>query len=107
MKKKLLLLTGLLVLNLSIAFLISSCEPPKKKQYNFEVIYDNGDTVNLSYVGFGDNMFSLRNGDLTTEGYKKTLQSGVRSYKIISIRVIGKASKKECESHNFSMKPIN
>ena len=57
------------------------------------MIYDNGDTVNLSYIGFGDNLFSLKDGDLTTEGYTKTLQSGVRSYKITSIMVIGKSIK--------------
>ena len=70
-----------------------SCSPIEKKQYNFEIVYTNGDTATRSYIGFGDNMFSLRNTDLTTHGFKKTLVSGVRSYRITSIQKLGVMTK--------------
>lgn len=66
-----------------------ACSPREKKQYDFEIITTNGDTLETSFIGVGTNLFSLRNGDLTTNSFTKTLMSGVRSYKVISIKARG------------------
>ncbi len=82
-------------------FGLASCGPSQpidKKKYDLEIIYTNGDTLNSSYIGGGDNLFSLKNGDLTTKNFTKTLVSGVRSFRVLSIEKIGKFSKKELES---------
>lgn len=91
----------------SLAFLVTSCcGPHEKKRYNFEIIYTNGDTTNQSYIGVGTNLFSLVNGDLTTRGKTKTLVSGVRSYRIISINPLGLQSDKEAKLFGHELQPV-
>jgi len=86
---------------LIVSVILSSCveRNSDKKQYDFEIIFTNGDTLNSSYIGSGENFFNLKNGDLTTDGFRKTLVSGVRSYRVLLITKIGKLSKKEMESN--------
>lgn len=85
-----------LILFLSIA-LFASCGPREKKVYNLEVIYTNGDTSNVSYRGLGNNYFTLENSDLKmVKG--KTLISGVRSYRVISIKKLGLQTESELKN---------
>ncbi len=70
-----------------------------KKQYDFEIVHTNGDTVEVSFVGVGCNLFSLKNGDLTTQSFTKTLISGVRSYRVLSIKNLGMQSQAEFKAH--------
>lgn len=92
-----------LIFYLSVVFLISCCGPVDKKQYDFEIITTNGDTIYTSYVGLGDNLFSLKNGDLTTNNFERTLISGVRSY-TVSIKKLGTVEPKSREA--FILKEI-
>ncbi len=65
---------------------LTSCGPIEKKRYNLEVLYTNGDTSEISYQGYGNNIFSLNNGDLKeTNASGRTLISGVRSFSVLSI----------------------
>ena len=44
-------------------FSLASCgpsQPMDKKKYDIEIIYTNGDTINSSYIGGGENFFSLK-----------------------------------------------
>lgn len=73
---------------LATAFLFA-CSPSDKKQYRVEVVYSNGEKEILTYQGIGDNYFTLDHGDLKEAFVKKTLVSGVRSFKILSIIKMG------------------
>ena len=83
------------------SILLVSCTfgPYEKKQYDFEIVYTNGDTLETSYQGVGTNLFSLKNGDLTTNSQTTTLVSGVRSYRVVSIKSLGMQTKKEAEAN--------
>jgi hypothetical protein len=83
----------------SVLFLASCIGPQEKKQYDFEIIYTNGDTLETSYQGVGTNLFSLKNGDLTTNGQRTTLVSGVRSYRVVSIKSLGMQTEKEADAN--------
>lgn len=89
----------LLFLSISVA-LFACCGPQEKKIYNFEVIHTNGDTIKVSYLGFGTNLFSLKNGDLTTHRFEKTLLSGVRSFRVISITNLGLQTEEEMRTQD-------
>ena len=89
----------LLFLSISIV-LFACCGPQEKKIYSFEVVHTNGDTINVSYLGLGINLFSLKNGDLTTRSFTKTLISGVRSYRVTSIKSLGLQTEAEMRSQN-------
>lgn len=84
----------------TLLFSCCDCGPQPKKQYDFEIITTNGDTINTSFVGFGDNMFSLKSGDLTTQSFSKTLISGVRSY-TVSIKNLGNFTPKNREDYEL------
>jgi hypothetical protein len=84
-----------ITLFISILLIASCIGPREKKRYDFEIVYANGDTIYQSYTGVGDNMFSLKSGDLTTQGFSKTLVSGIRSYRLIGIQKLGLQTKKE------------
>lgn len=78
--------------------LFASCEPQAKKQYDFEIITTNGDTLYQSYIGVGNNLFSLKNGDLTTRSFSRTLMSGVRSYRVERIKNLGMQTQAEADA---------
>ena len=61
------------------------------------MVYTNGDTLESSYMGLGTNLFSLKNGDLTTNGQTKTLISGVRSFRVLSIKNLGLETQAEAD----------
>ena len=91
----------------SLVFLGSCCDKPQqKKQYDFEIITTNGDRLETSFVGTGTNLFSLKNGDLTTHGFTKTLISGVRIFRVTSIKNAGMQTKKEAEGCSCDLKQI-
>lgn len=69
-----------------VAFLFVGCQR-EKKQYRFEVTYTNGEVNILTFEGYGENRFSLDNGDLKTAGVSYV--SGVRSFKFLSIINLG------------------
>lgn len=90
-----------------MAFLAScTFSPQPKKQYDFEIIYSNGDTLETSYVGIGDNYFSLENGDLTTRRRTVTLVSGVRTFRVLSIKTVGMQTQAEANTCDCDLKQV-
>lgn len=101
--KKILLISSL-VLIYSLSACDCGCNDPKiKKIYTFNIITTNGDTINTAYSAFGEHLFSLKSGDLTTDNQSKTLISGVRTYTVV-IKELGKSKPKS--DSDYILKPI-
>jgi hypothetical protein len=88
---------------LSTLFLFG-CGPIDKKQYRLEVTYTNGQQEILTFSGYGDNLFELKQGDLTSGN--ATLVSGVRDYKVLSIINGGPLTDKERENIGCGCGPV-
>lgn len=73
--------------------ILASCDiqPGPVKIYEMEVTYFNGQTDTLKLSGYGDNLFSLNEGDLQhlrgVNGNHQILASGIRMFKVFSIRL--------------------
>jgi hypothetical protein len=81
-----------------LALFLGSCDNEQldKKNYRLEVTYTNGDINVLTYEGYGDNHFSLKQGDLMSHG--NALTSGVRSFKVLSvIKIVGVKDETDCQ----------
>lgn len=61
------------------------------KVYEMEVTYFNGQKDTLKLSGYGDNLFSINEGDLQhlrgVSGNHQILASGIRMFKVFSIRL--------------------
>ena len=88
---------------LSTLFFIG-CGPIDKKQYRLEVTYTNGEQEILTFSGYGNNLFSLEQGDLISA--HATLVSGVRDFKVLSIINQGKLTDKEREEVGCGCGPV-
>ena len=95
-----------LILFSSVLLLTACIGPQQKKQYDFELIHTNGDTVETSYVGVGDNLFSLNNGDFKVNGESSALVSGVRSFKVLRIKNLGMQSAAEADNCDCELKLV-
>ena len=88
-----------IILLVSLAFLVS-CGPHEKKRYTLQVMYMTGETDTLVYKGLDRNIFRLENGDLreVIGTSTRTLISGVRQFKVLSIESLGFTEKPEDEN---------
>jgi hypothetical protein len=71
------------ILFVLVALMFSCGGLIEKKEYRLHVIYSNGQEEILTLEGFGNNYFSLRQGDLKSNG--KVIVSGLRSFKVKSV----------------------
>lgn len=89
----------------AIVFLVS-CGPQMKKRYTFEVTYTNDKVDTLTYSGIGEHLFVLEHGDIKEvgrgSGNVKSLISGVRAYRVLSIQKLGLQNKKEMQQTGCS-----
>lgn len=89
-----------LFLILLITSFIISCGPHEKKRYTLEVVYITGEIDTLVFKGLDYNIFRLENCDLKEAhgSYGRTLISGVRQYRVLSIENLGLTEKPEDEN---------
>lgn len=70
--------------------LVYSCQRSDgpNKIYELELTYNAGDRDTMLFVGSGENYFHLKHGDFTGGcACKGVIASGVRSYRVLNIRL--------------------
>jgi hypothetical protein len=86
------------ILFVLVALIFSCGELKDKKEYRLHVIYSNGQEEILTLEGFGNNYFSLHQGDLKSNG--EVIVSGLRSFKVKSVINKGPLTDEDINSAN-------
>lgn len=81
----------ILLLALLTLIITSCCDETTlpKKEYSFKIFYNCKEKIDtFKWVGYGDNLFTLQEGDLRLCYQHKTLLSGISRFEVISIKKI-------------------